>query len=219
MLEVIATSVEDAKRIEAYGGDRIELVSNMDQDGLTPTYELVERVVKSVDIPVRVMIRDADVFDFSSSQLQSMMDFSESISDLPIDGYVYGDLKSGCINTSLLSNFKRQKITWHRAIDRTSDIIASYSELINDVDQILTSGGLGALAERFEYLKAFYTISQSHLLIGSGINKDTIASYAHLFPKANFHVGSGARKNNDFNEQISKENIQAIKAVLLEFTT
>jgi copper homeostasis protein len=56
MLEIIATTVEDAKRIEASGANRIELVSALTEGGLTPSYGLIKKVVESVTIPVNVMI-------------------------------------------------------------------------------------------------------------------------------------------------------------------
>ena len=39
MLEVIATCLEDVKRIES-GGKRIELISSYTEGGLTPSYAL-----------------------------------------------------------------------------------------------------------------------------------------------------------------------------------
>lgn len=40
MLEVIATCLEDVKRIESTGGKRIELISSYTEGGLTPSYAL-----------------------------------------------------------------------------------------------------------------------------------------------------------------------------------
>ena len=58
-VEAIAWSVEDAKRIVEAGADRIELIVNLNEGGLTPPYELVKQVCEvSGDVPVRVMVRD-----------------------------------------------------------------------------------------------------------------------------------------------------------------
>ncbi len=57
ILEVIATTVTDAVIAEKSGADRIELVTGMLEGGLTPSYGLIEEVVRSVSIPVQVMVR------------------------------------------------------------------------------------------------------------------------------------------------------------------
>ena len=43
MIEVIATSVDDAIAIEKYGGMRIELSSALSEMGITPSYALIKR--------------------------------------------------------------------------------------------------------------------------------------------------------------------------------
>lgn len=40
MLEIIATTIEDAKRIDASGAGRIELIRDLSQRGLTPSHRL-----------------------------------------------------------------------------------------------------------------------------------------------------------------------------------
>lgn len=43
MLEVIATCLEDVKRIESAGGKRIELISSYTEGGLTPSYAFIKK--------------------------------------------------------------------------------------------------------------------------------------------------------------------------------
>lgn len=56
-IEAIVLNEEDAKTAEAYGADRLELVSAIAEGGLTPSYGTIKQVVKSVQIPVMVMVR------------------------------------------------------------------------------------------------------------------------------------------------------------------
>ena len=73
MIEVIATTIEDAIRIEKSGCNRIELVSALTEGGLTPSYALIKNVVKSVNIPVNVMIRPhAKSFNYTYKEIQLM---------------------------------------------------------------------------------------------------------------------------------------------------
>ncbi len=62
VLEVIALDVEDAVAAQAGGADRLELVTDMAADGLTPAVATVTGIRAAVDIPVRVMLRLTDGF-------------------------------------------------------------------------------------------------------------------------------------------------------------
>ncbi len=62
VLEVIALDVEDAVAAQAGGADRLELVTDMAADGLTPSTGTVAAIRAAVDIDMRVMLRLADGF-------------------------------------------------------------------------------------------------------------------------------------------------------------
>ena len=51
LLEVIVTSVDEARAAEEGGADRLELLRDLDVEGLTPVLALVEDVLASVTIP------------------------------------------------------------------------------------------------------------------------------------------------------------------------
>ena len=63
LLEVIAASVADAKAAQEGGADRLEIVRDLDQGGLTPPFDLVEEIAAAVEIPIRVMLRETPDFD------------------------------------------------------------------------------------------------------------------------------------------------------------
>ncbi|WP_254776906.1 copper homeostasis protein CutC [Paenibacillus sp. yr247] len=54
---MIATTLEDALNAESGGADRIELIANRHEGGVTPSMVLVQKVAASIKIPVHVMIR------------------------------------------------------------------------------------------------------------------------------------------------------------------
>ena len=155
MIEVIAMNVEDAVAIEASGGDRIELVSAMDRDGLTPSLVLLEQVVKAVNIPVNVMVRCDDTFHFTEVQIEAMLKDILRLKSMNVNGIVWGSLLNGRVDLQLLKRVRmiwEKEITFHRAIDRSSDMVKDYKVLLPMVTSILTSGGLGkAIVERDEY--------------------------------------------------------------------
>ncbi|WP_448315486.1 copper homeostasis protein CutC, partial [Streptomyces sp. CO7] len=62
VLEVIALDVEDAVAAREGGADRLELVTDMAADGLSPSAAVFTAVRAAVDLPVRVMLRLSDGF-------------------------------------------------------------------------------------------------------------------------------------------------------------
>ncbi|MGW0579566.1 copper homeostasis protein CutC, partial [Streptomyces sp. NPDC002920] len=62
VLEVIALDVEDAVAAQAGGADRLELVTDMAADGLTPSARTFAGISAAVDISLRVMLRLTDGF-------------------------------------------------------------------------------------------------------------------------------------------------------------
>ncbi|RXD24785.1 copper homeostasis protein CutC, partial [Acinetobacter baumannii] len=69
--------------IEECGADRIELVSALTEGGLTPSYAIIESVVKSVKIPVNVMVRHhAKSFNYSNEEVDLMIRDIEIIKSL-----------------------------------------------------------------------------------------------------------------------------------------
>ncbi|MFD9245886.1 copper homeostasis protein CutC, partial [Streptomyces sp. NPDC059556] len=57
VLEVIALDEEDAVAAQTGGADRLELVTDMAADGLTPSRTGFAAIRAAVDIPLRVMLR------------------------------------------------------------------------------------------------------------------------------------------------------------------
>ena len=55
--EACVESTDQAVNAEINGADRIELCKNLDLDGLTPEINVIQNTMKSVNIPVKVMIR------------------------------------------------------------------------------------------------------------------------------------------------------------------
>ncbi|MCY1691654.1 hypothetical protein OVA29_13985 [Exiguobacterium sp. SL14] len=79
MLEIIASTVEEAVAREQAGADRIELVSALSEGGLTPSYGLIRQVVSTVEIPVHVLVRP-----HSKSFVYSKADEETIITDIDL---------------------------------------------------------------------------------------------------------------------------------------
>ena len=65
LLEVIVQSVEDALAAEAGGADRLEVVREIERDGLSPSLDLVRAISSATRVPLRVMVRESNTFTVS----------------------------------------------------------------------------------------------------------------------------------------------------------
>ncbi len=182
MLEIIAETLEDARAIEQGGGDRIELVSSLREGGLTPSYGLVKAILREIKIPVNVMIRPhARSFHYSEDDVQVMREDAKIFHALGVKHVVLGMLDSEglpCLNSmkEVLedTNFT---ITFHRAIDESSNIMKSLERLgtYANITHILTSGGPGKAEEHLDVLKNMIRLSKSQkIIVASGVNHDNL---------------------------------------------
>lgn len=74
LLEIIATTLDQAKQIEKGKADRIELVSGMKEGGLTPSLGLFQVIKQEVSLPLAVMIRPhSQSFVYTPSDLKVMI--------------------------------------------------------------------------------------------------------------------------------------------------
>ena len=91
--EVCVDSLIDAISAQKNGADRIELCSNLNLDGLTPSKSLVTRLLNTLKIPMKVMIRPREGdFCYSSDELRQMHDDISYFSNLGVFGVVFGVL-------------------------------------------------------------------------------------------------------------------------------
>ena len=104
ILEVIATTVADALTAERGGADRLEIVSAMEHDGLTPNLALTRRIRDAVSIPLRVMLRPQAGFAISPEALDTLIDTAHQFQAAGIDQF---ELLATAFNPS-------RQITKHR---------------------------------------------------------------------------------------------------------
>ena len=132
--EVCVDTFKDAVEAEKNGANRIELCSRLDLDGLTPSRQLIKKVISKLDIPVRVMIRPhGNGFVYNDSDLEEMIESIKFCKSLNIDGVVLGclDSKNNLDFTQiseLASIAKPLNVIIHKAIDYSSSVISSFEK-------------------------------------------------------------------------------------------
>ncbi|WP_372408877.1 copper homeostasis protein CutC [Streptomyces luteireticuli] len=202
ILEVIALGPEDAAAAQAGGADRLELVSDMAADGLTPARETFARVRSACDLPVRVMLRSAN--DFCAGGAARLDALCATAGALRAEGateYVLGFLgEDGGVDLAAVAAVveaigPEARWTFHRAIDRAADRDAVREQLAGQagLDTYLTAGsasgvddGLGTLLAEAE------RGSGPRILVGGGLALKHVPVLRAAGIDA-FHIGGASR--------------------------
>jgi len=220
MLEIIATTVEDAVLIEKGGADRIELVSALSEGGLTPSYGIIQQTIQAVHIPVNVMIRPhSQGYNYSQEDMLCMIEDIKQAKTLGANGVVLGVLDAegnvdmGKLDT-LLQHCQGLEVTFHRAIEKTADILTATRQLAStSITRVLSSGGPGHAHENRDVLREMQGIlaeQNKKLLVGSGINKDNCKAIVQATHAQEIHVGTAVRHGSTASGRIDLAAVQAL---------
>jgi copper homeostasis protein len=219
MIEIIATTLEDVKRIEASGADRIELVSGFSEGGLTPSYALIKRAVQSAGIPVNVMIRPhAKSFVYTVEELQLMIEDILIAKELKANGVVFGVLnKQNEICRSSLEMLLKAcdgiDVTFHRAIDKLSKPAAGIEALAeyNQITNVLTSGGKGNIAHNIPVIKAMSEKAKHiNIMAGGGLDFHNIKEVMKNTKVSQYHFGTAVRYGKSALGDVDEEKLRLL---------
>ncbi|MED4570525.1 copper homeostasis protein CutC [Brevibacillus agri] len=222
LVEVIATSVEDARRAEQGGADRLELISGILEGGLTPSWGLIEAVVKAVSIPVYVMVRPhSQSFCYTADELRVMKEDVRVIRELGAAGVVFGMLtpekqldRHGL--ELLLTEADGLAVTFHRAFDEAADqreaarILLQYPQ----VRTILTSGGKRTAIEGASCIAELVRMTAQTplgILAGSGLSEANAPELIRQTGVKAVHFGTAAREDGQALRYVDAERVAAIK--------
>jgi copper homeostasis protein len=219
MIEIIGTTIEDVKRIQESGADRIELVSALSEGGLTPSYSLIKRAVQSVNIPINVMIRPhSKSFIYTEEEIQLMVEDILIAKELNVNGVVFGTLNiqnEVCIPSleKLLEVCDGIDVTFHRAIDELSDpllgieVLAQYGQIKN----VLTSGGKGNIRENIPVIKAMMeTAKHINVIAGGGLDFSNIKEVITNTKAPEYHFGTAVRYNKSTFGEIDMDRLRLL---------
>jgi copper homeostasis protein len=220
LLEIIVTSAEEAREAEQGGADRLELVSDLASEGLTPALGTVEEVLGSVSVPVRVMFRSNESFHLSGTgELDALQAFARETCQMPIDGIVLGYIKEGGVDFEtverLLACCGTKPATFHRAIESVTDQQSAIAQLRKrpQIDHILTCGGPGSWITRRATLELLqqWAAPEITILAGGGLTQEGLAVIAESPVLKEFHIGRAAR---DSSLRVRSNSIQRLRSLL-----
>ncbi|MFJ8107456.1 copper homeostasis protein CutC [Streptomyces sp. NPDC096132] len=222
VLEVIALDAEDAIAARAGGADRLELVTDMAADGLTPPVATFARIRAAVDIPLRVMLRLAD--GFAAGEVDRLVRAAREMRAAGAEEFVLGFLDAdGQVDLPaverVLAELEGCHWTFHRAIDHTTDRHALRKQLADlpGLDTYLTAGSAAGVDKGLPTLLAEAARGgepgyEQRLLVGGGLRLDHVPALRGAGVSA-FHIGGAARPGG-WSEPVSADAVAEWRAVV-----
>lgn len=225
ILEVIATCAEDALVAEAHGADRLELVTAMTEGGLTPGIGLVRQVVRSVHIPVHVMVRPhSRSFVYSEVDIQTMEEEARAMEDAGAAGIVFGALTAErqideAALARILAASGKMNVTFHRAFDELSDLTEGLHTLLRypQINRVLTSAGplpAPQAASKISQLVELTLGSSLVILAGHGLTLETVDRFIAETRVSEVHFGSDIRIGGKGLSAIDPDRLSALSSQL-----
>jgi copper homeostasis protein len=172
---------------------RLEVCSDLAQEGLTPTQHLMDNIMQSCsNIIVHVMIRNRPGnFFYSDNEVDEMVKTIETMKQRyqNISGFVFGCLENGdkiTINENqtmkLIQAARPMSVTFHKAFDLIHDPIHALNVLKRmKVDRVLTSGcsGLGLSGKACDHLSMLQQLVDHAkddiiILAGGGVRTNNV---------------------------------------------
>lgn len=148
LVEAAVDSAEAALAAVEAGAERVELCSDLDSGGLTPSAALLADLRPRLDVPILPMIRSRrGDFQYDAEEIETMLAQLHELRALGANGFVCGALRGDrSIDTAAMARIVEAAeglpVVFHRAFDRTPDLSASLQVLIGlGIERVLTSGG------------------------------------------------------------------------------
>lgn len=182
-LEVCIDNLESLHTAQAAGADRIELCSALGLGGLTPSYGFMHQAAHYARIPVYAMIRPrAGDFCFSDAEMDLMELDIAAARSAGLQGVVVGLLdERGRVPGERLRRLVQTAgplgVTFHRAIDLSSDWRADLEIIIAaGCERILSSGQAASAEAGLVTLREMQAqlAGRASLMPGAGVNGDNV---------------------------------------------
>lgn len=175
IVEACVTSGAEAVTAGRAGADRLELCRDLDVGGLTPPGELVDEIVRRVDLPVFGMVRPrGGDFRAREGDVDRMLRAMDDLRRSGVAGLVAGLLdRHHRIDREAVADLVAAAddlpVTFHRAFDQTRDPDAALEALADlGVARVLTGGGPGRAWEGRVRLEGLVRRAGNRVVIVAG---------------------------------------------------
>ncbi len=171
--EACVETFEEAKLAEERGANRVELCSDLANDGLTPSFELMKKTCAELNIPVMTMARPrGGNFIHTPAEVEQIKNDIDIAKQAGAAGVVFGLLTSenkiDVENTHILADYANPlPVTFHKAIDEMKNPVEGVIELlkIEGIKRILTSGGKPTAMEGRHVIRQMIKIASDKITI------------------------------------------------------
>ncbi|MDO4412907.1 copper homeostasis protein CutC [Cutibacterium sp.] len=221
LLEVICLHENDAKRAARGGADRIELVGTMDEDGLSPSPQVLARTLSAVDIPVRPMLRVDGGFRADPRRHDEILHLASTYRDLGADGLVLGFLDdAGGIDVETVTELTEGWPGWtfHRAIDNSREPDRAWVQLLglSGLDQVLTAGSSQGIEYGLDDLiaRAKTNLRVAELMMAGGGLRPEHVPWLYRAGIRAFHIGSPARPQGSWKAWVDSDLVRSWRDLL-----
>ncbi|GAB3711747.1 copper homeostasis protein CutC [Mariniluteicoccus flavus] len=222
LLEVIALHADDARRAEAGGADRVEVVGTMENDGLSPTPDVVAQIRAATSIEVRVMLRLREGFGTDGGEFTRLRGLAASYVDAGADGLVLGFLNGhGEVDLEVCGALVADgewPWTFHRAVDSAFDTDRAWRALrtLPRLDQVLTAGSARDVDHGLDDLVARAKASPQEaglVMAGGGLLPEHVPWLARSGVRA-FHIGSSARPQRSWKAYVDSDLVGSWRSLV-----
>ena len=190
-IEFCIENIQSALAAAKHKADTVELCSDLNQDGLTPSLELIKNCKKVYHGEIHMMIRPrAGDFNYNKAELNLMKASIITAHKNNVSGVVFGILNQEKAvdiekNKYLLSISKKLnlKTTFHRAFDSCNHPINNFNAITKlGFNRILTSGHENKAIDGLGLIKTLIKKNESstQIIAGSGINQNNIAHFCNI---------------------------------------
>lgn len=222
LLEIIATSAEDAAAAAAGGADRLEVVRDMDADGLTPAADTIARIRERVSLPLRVMLRANAGFGADPRELDGLHRAAADLRAAGADAFVFGFLTpEGALDrpavAALAAAVAPYPWTFHRAIDHAADARAVWDGIQDQpgLDCVLSGGGPAGLPAGLETLRARAAWQHDRVRwLAGGSLRATDIPILRAAGITQFHAGRFVRVDHRWDRPIDVAAIRHLRALV-----
>lgn len=152
LLEVVVLHPKDAVAATDGGADRLLLVAEPGEVGVTPDLATVSSIVKATDLPVRVMLQRGAGYEITPDGVDDLADFAEAAVALGARGFSFGFLDrmlevhvEACAE---LASRIRLPWTFHRGFDSTLNTRRAWRDVLRlpGLDAVASAGSSRGMA-------------------------------------------------------------------------
>ena len=197
-IECCVESLSEALIAEKRGACQLELCSDLANDGLTPDTALTEKILETISIPLKVMIRHrkGDFF-YDKSDISIIRNQINSMKLIGIKHIVFGSLTH--LNRINLEQIKMvsewaypMNVTYHKAIDLSENFFEDAELLLQfkNVKSLLTSGQASTAEKGYLTLKRLLAdFGKNIKIISAGRITDKNLNKIHNMIRGRYYHG------------------------------